>query len=269
MNILITGGTDGIGLALTKKLLNLNHNVFIIGRNLEKGNKIVNTISNNKLNFFQCDLTEKTEITRLIKEIDKLKCLDVLINNAGAIFDKRAETSDGIEKTFALNHLSYFHLSVGLKNLLESSKVARIINISSNAHKRYSLDLMDLENKKNYSGWKAYCQSKLLNVLMTYSFKKKFKTKINCNCLHPGFVNSNFGNNNKSIYRSGIEILKNIFAISNETAALTPLYLALSEDLVGVSDKYFYKLKEQKSSMESYNKDMANIVWEKSLDYIK
>ncbi len=269
MNIVVTGGTDGIGLALVKKLLLLQHNVFMVGKNPEKGNKILNDLSNSRLEFFDCDLSEKEEIKKLIDKIKKLNTLDVLVNNAGAIFDKRITNSEGIEKTFSLNHLSYLQLSLGLIDKLEESKISRIVNIASNAHKRYKIDIDDLENKINYNGWKAYCRSKLLNIFTTYSFKQELNTKINCNCLHPGFVNSNFGNNNKSLYRFLIEILKRIFAITNEKAALTPLYLATSENLNGVNGKYFYKLKEIKSSPASYDSNLAKLVWNKSIEYIK
>ena len=269
MYIVVTGGTDGIGLALVKKLLELNHTVFMIGKNPEKGNKILNLISNEKLRFFQCDLSEKEEIKKLLVKLNKLDKIDVLVNNAGAIFDKRIINSNGIEKTFALNHLSYLQLSIGLKEKLEKSDISRIVNISSDAHKRHELDINDLENVNGYNGWKAYCRSKLLNTLTTYSFKKELNTKINCNCLHPGFVNSNFGNNNKSILRYFIEILKNIFGISNDKAALSPLYLVTSPKLNGVNAKYFSKLKEKRSSPESYDSDLASQVWLKSMNYLK
>ena len=144
-------------------------------------------------------------------------------------------------------------------NKLENSIDPRIVNISSNAHKRYKLDINDLESKNNYNGWKAYCRSKLLNLYFTYLFKKKLKTK----------VNSNFGNNNKNFYRFLINILKNLFAISPEEASLSPLYLALSTNLKNTNGKYFYKLKEKNSSIDSYDIDLANKVWVKSLEYIK
>ena len=111
MNIIVTGGTDGIGLALVRRLLNENHNVFIIGKNAQKGNKLLDTLKNPKLEFFQCDLSEKKEIKKLIKDLNKLPEIDVLINNAGSVFDKRLINNDGVEKTFALNHLSYFQSS--------------------------------------------------------------------------------------------------------------------------------------------------------------
>ena len=150
---------------MVKKLLERDHSVFIVGKNAEKGNLVLNQIKNSKLDFFQCDLSEKSEIKKLIKTLNKIPSIDVLINNAGSIFDNRTLTKEGIEKTFALNHLSYMQLSLGLLNKLESSTDPRIVNVSSNAHKRYKIDINDLENKENYSGWKAYCRSKIIKYI--------------------------------------------------------------------------------------------------------
>jgi retinol dehydrogenase 12 len=268
-NIIVTGGTDGIGLAIVKKLIEKNHNIFIVGKNAEKGNRILNTLNNSKLEFFQADLSEKNETENLINKLKKVTTIDVLINNAGAVFEKREINQNNIEKTFALNHLSYFSLGIGILDQLENSINGRIINVASNAHKRYQLNLNDLENKINYNGWKAYCRSKLLNILFTYSFNKELKTKVTCNCFHPGFVNSNFGNNNSSILRFAINIVKNLFAISVEKSSITPIYLATSDDVKEISGKYFYKLQEKISSKQSYDDIIAKEVWEKSLEYIK
>jgi len=267
-NIIITGGTDGIGLAIAKKLSLINENkVIIVGRNDLKGKKVIKDLNLPNLIFLQCDLSEKKEIIRLSNELKQLEKIDVLINNAGALFSQRKTNSENIEMTFALNHLSYFHLSLLLMESLEKSSNGKIINIASNAHKRYPLDLDDLQNEKNYGGWKSYCRSKLLNVYFTYAFNKKFNTKVTCNCLHPGFVNSNFGNNNISFMRFGINVLKNFFAISCEKAAETPINLIYDEKYKNITGKYFYNSKEIKSSSNSYNNEIAEIIWKKSLEH--
>ena len=267
-NIIITGGTDGIGLALSKRLIKGNYRIFIIGKNEEKGNKIINELNNKKIEFLQCDLSEKEQILRLSKKLNNLNSIDALVNNAGSIFEKRETNSLGIERTFALNHLSYFHLSLLLLEKLENSQSPRIINVASNAHKRHQLNLDDLENKENYNSWKAYCQSKLLNIFFTYSFNQKIKSKIICNCLHPGFVNSNFGNNNSSFLRFGINVVKMLFAISNDEASKNLYSLLIAEDNDKTNGKYFNKSKVKNSSKFSYDKNIGNFVWEKSLEYI-
>ena len=267
-NIVITGGTDGIGLAIVKNLLSLDNKIFVIGKNSEKGEKMLKLLNSKNLEFIQCDLLEKDEIIKLSKKLSKIKKIDRLINNAGALFLSREENSQNIEKTFALNHLSYFHLSLLLLEYLENSSEGRIINVASNAHKRYDLDIEDLENKKNYNSWKAYCRSKLLNVFFTYAFNRKLETKVTCNCLHPGFVNSNFGNNNKSNLRYIINIVKQLFAISTHKGSLTAVHLSENNDLKGVSGKYFYNCKERKSSKFSYNIQIGNFIWDESLKYL-
>ena len=267
--IIITGGTDGIGLAILKKLIQDKHKIIFVGKNETKGINICNSFDSNLIEFIQCDLSEKKNVNQLIEKLNTLDSIDVLINNAGAVFENREENSLGVEKTFALNHMSYFHLSLGLVEKLKLKKNSRIINVASNAHKRYPLDIDDLEHKNNYNGWKAYCRSKLLNIMFTYAFNGKTNTNISCNCLHPGFVNSNFGNNNTSYSRFLINIVKKLFAISNDKAAELPIYLATSNRVESLTGKYFSNFKIKKSSKTSYDVELGNKIWEKSLGYLK
>ena len=266
-NILITGSTSGIGYSVLKNINKDQYNIFFVGRDSVKGQNILDEMNNPNLNFLKCDLSEISEIKKLISKLNHIDCIDILINNAGAIYEKREINSNHIEKTFALNHLSYFYLTVALLDKIKKSSQPKIINVASNAHKRFNIDLSDLENKKNYSGWKAYCQSKLLNIYFTYEFSKRYN--IQCNCVHPGFVNSNFGNNNSSLLRFFINILKNLFAISPDKAAETILFLLKEDRSIDVTGKYFVKCKEKRTSKISYNEKISNQIWNISYKYIE
>lgn len=264
-NIVITGATNGIGLSVVRQLVDKNFQIYLIGKNKEKGNKIINEFNKTNLNYINCDLSELSEIKNLISKLKKLNKIDILINNAGAIFSKRILNSEKIEKTFMLNHLSYFYLTLGLINKLKLSKNPMIINVASQAHKRFKLDISDIENKKFYSGWKSYCRSKLLNILFTYEFSRRYN--IRCNCIHPGFVNTNFGNNNISLFRLVINILKNIIAISPDKGSESIIHLVTNDEKA--TGKYFIKCKEHKSSKLSYDENLSKQVWELSYKYIQ
>ena len=273
MNILITGGTDGLGyrtafiLAKDKK-----NKLILIGRNKKKGNdavsKIKNETKNSNIKFLNADLSSINETSLLANKLIGEK-INVLINNAGALFYSRNKSTEGIEKTFALNHLSYFVLT----NLMLKNKTivngGRIINVASGAHRGVDLNFDDIEMVSNYNGWKCYKKSKLCNVLFTKKLSELTKkNKITVNCLHPGFVKTNFGKNNTGFAGLVIKSLMNFFAIKVEEGAKTIIYLASSPEVENISGKYFYQSKIKKPSNFAENNSSAEKLWKHSIETI-
>ena len=274
MNILITGGTSGLGYRTAYILAHESKNkIILIGSNNKKGQQAVERLiyetENKNLRFIKADLSSINEIKLLAKDLIKEK-IDVLINNAGALFYSRDESIDQIEKTFALNHLSYFALT----NLLLKYKVikngGRIINVASGAHRGIDIDFNDLEMSNNYNGWKCYKKSKLCNILFTKKLSDlTSKNNITVNCLHPGFVKTEFGKNNKGFVSLAIKFLMNFFAITVEEGAKTIIHLANSEDVKDITGKYYYKSKIKQPSQYAENKSSADQLWNKSIEMLK
>ena len=274
MNILITGGTSGLGYRTAYILAHESENkIILIGSNNKKGQQAVERLiyetENKNLRFIKADLSSINEIKLLAKDLIKEK-IDVLINNAGALFYSRDESIDQIEKTFALNHLSYFALT----NLLLKYKVikngGRIINVASGAHRGIDIDFNDLEMSNNYNGWKCYKKSKLCNILFTKKLSDlTSKNNITVNCLHPGFVKTEFGKNNKGVISLAIKLLMNFFAITVEEGAKTIIHLANSEDVKDITGKYYYKSKIKQPSQYAENKSSADQLWNKSIEMLK
>ena len=274
MNILITGGTSGLGYRTAYILAHESKNkIILIGSNNKKGQQAVERLiyetENKNLRFIKADLSSINEIRLLAKDLIKEK-IDILINNAGALFYSRNESIDQIEKTFALNHLSYFALT----NLLLKYKVikngGRIINVASGAHRGIDIDFNDLEMSNNYNGWKCYKKSKLCNILFTKKLSDlTSKNNITVNCLHPGFVKTEFGKNNKGVISLAIKLLMNFFAITVEEGAKTIIHLANSEDVKDITGKYYYKSKIKQPSQYAENKSSADQLWNKSIEMLK
>ena len=273
-NCIITGATDGIGKQSAIELAKLGYNVGIIGRNEEKGNSVINQIAvcsgNDSVEFFRADLSLINNLNDLVSSIrQKYDSVDILINNAGAYFENYIETSENLEMTFSLNHLSYFQLTMILMDMIIAESPGRVINVSSNAHFRAKLDLNNIQMKNNYKGWTAYCNSKLMNILFTYELHKRFKeTGITFNALHPGFVDTNFGNNNKGLGKVILDIGKKLIAINTVQGAMTITYLASSEEVKGISGKFFNKSKLVTSSRFSYSDKNQRKLWHYSQSVI-
>ena len=264
---LITGATDGIGKETARCLGKQNTQLILVGRNPEKGEKVrkklIAKTGNNQIEILTADLSNMKAIRYLAERIySRYDRLDVLINNAGALFAQREETDEGLEKTFALNHLNYFLLTKLLLDLIKKGKTPRIINVASGAHIGATLDFDNLQGKNDYSGWAAYKRSKLMNIMFTYKLTELLKdTPITVNTLHPGFVRTRFGDNNTGIVGIGLNLAKKIGAISIKKGAETSVFLATSPTVKGLSGKYFVKCKPEKSSPDSYNKTYIDRLW--------
>jgi NAD(P)-dependent dehydrogenase (short-subunit alcohol dehydrogenase family) len=188
----------------------------------------------------------------------------VLINNAGALFSHRTLTADGLELTFATNHMSYFVLTEMLRARLLASAPARVINTSSDAHKGARIDFADLQSANNYAGFRVYGRSKLCNILYTRELARSLaSTGVTANCLHPGFVATRFGDQSGGAFSYAVRIAK-AFAISPEKGADTIVYLASSDDVANVSGEYFYKRRAAVPTREARDDEAARRLWQES-----
>jgi NAD(P)-dependent dehydrogenase (short-subunit alcohol dehydrogenase family) len=266
----VTGATSGIGLITAQTLAQQGATVIVVGRNPERGAATVSRIrqetGNSAVELMVADLSAQAQVRQLASEIQRrFPRLDVLINNAGALFIHRQLSQDGIEMTFALNHLAYFLLTNLLLDPLKAS-AARIINVSSEAHRGAALDFTDLQGQRSYGGWRAYARSKLANILFTYELARRLEgTSVAANALHPGLVATNFGRNNRGIMATGFRILQ-LAAISPEAGARTILYLASAPEVKDITGKYFIKQKAVRSSQISYDRAAAERLWQSSAE---
>lgn len=271
--ILITGATSGIGLAMARELAARRGYITLVGRNAAKlatvAEQIRNQTGNQNIDTILADLSTHAGVQLTAHEFKKRHTrLDVLINNAGAIYMSRHLSKDGLEMTFALNHLNYFHLTNLLLDVLKASAPARIINVASDAHRGQVIDFDNLQGEKSYSGWTAYGRSKLMNVLFTYELARRLEGKgVTVNAMHPGFVASGFGKNNGALMSLVMKLISPI-ARTTEEGASTGIYLASSMEVENVSGKYFVDKQAVDSDPVSYNQETAGRLWEISLEMI-
>jgi len=267
---IITGATSGIGKATATYLAKEGMQLIWPVRNLEKGEKVKKEISdatgNNNIRLMLCDLESLDSVRNFAGAFKKeFSQLDLLINNAGVWFSKREVTKDGYEKNFAINHLSHFLLTMLLLDTLKSSGNARIISLSSDAHRFTDMNFDDLQSEKSYNNFKAYGQSKLANILFVKKLSELLKgSGVIVNCLHPGVVATH-------LFDKMGGFMKGVFGmmmISPEKGAATSIYLATSDEVKEVSGEYFKKKKITKSLAASYNKESAEKLWNISLKLV-
>lgn len=266
---LVTGATAGIGLVTARELARRGATVFVVGRSQERAQAALNQIRGEspgaELGWFAADLSSLGDLRRLAESVrERCPRLDVLVNNAGGIFLSRQESADGIEMTWALNHLSYFVLTNLLLESLKAADSARIVNVASDAHRGVSIDFDDVEGRRRFSAWRAYRQSKLANILFTYDLANRLAgTKVTVNALHPGFVRT-------SIFRHPswrgwlVRRAADLFALSPERGAQTSIYLASAPEVAGISGQYFVKEKPAPSSAQSLDRAAAARLWDLS-----
>jgi NAD(P)-dependent dehydrogenase (short-subunit alcohol dehydrogenase family) len=264
---MVTGATNGIGKVTALELAKMGASVIVVGRSAEKTETVVKAIQqvsgNPNVEAMIADLSAQAQVRELAAAFkQKHDHLDVLVNNAGAIFLRREESVDGIEMTWALNHLNYFLLTNLLLDALQRAPSARIVNVSSGAHASGTIHFDDLQFTRRGSMMATYPQSKLANVMFTYELARRLTgTKVTANVLHPGLVGTGFAANNGGLLRIGIAIAKP-FMLSPEQGAQTAIYLASSPEVEGVTGKYFVKCKPRKSASASYDEAAQRRLWE-------
>jgi len=270
--VMVTGASSGVGKATARELAVRGAHVVMICRGGPKADAALRELqqatAEDRVEMLTGDLSSQTSIRELAAKFRETHDrLDVLVNNAGLIFPAREETFDGIERTFALNHLGYFLLTELLLDVLKASEPARIVNVSSEAHRRVSgLDWDDLQKATRFSPWRAYAQSKLANILFTRELSRRLDgTGVTANCLHPGFVNSGFGRDLTGLAKFAFGILRPFAMIPPKQGALTSIHLATSPQVEGVTGRYFIKSRPASPSAAARDDAAARRLWELSV----
>lgn len=264
---LITGGTNGIGKSTAQELARMGATVVIVGRDAQKTAQVVAEIraatGNQNVDSLLADLSSQQAIRRLASEFkNKYAQLHVLLNNAGAVFMQRQLSVDGIEMTFALNHLAPFLLTNLLLEPLKASAPARIINVSSGVHTSGKIEFDNLQGERNF-GPKAYDNSKLANLLFTLALVRRVAgSGVTVNALHPGFVSTGFGKNNPGFLMKIIRAVVPLIARSPEKGAATSIYLASSPAVQNISGKYFVDCKVTQPAPQASDSAIAEKLWD-------
>jgi NAD(P)-dependent dehydrogenase (short-subunit alcohol dehydrogenase family) len=267
--VVITGATSGIGQVAAEKLAAMGARIVFVARDTTRGESALARLKalapGAAHTVHYADLSLLAETKRVAAEIAAAEPrIDVLINNAGAIFGSRQVTAEGFERTFALNHMSYFILTAGLRDRLVSTPQARIVNVASEAHRSGNIDFSDLQREKDYKPFAVYGTTKLCNILFTRELARRLTgTGVTANSLHPGFVATRYGDEAGGLYAWAVGAAK-FFAITPEEGAATTIYLASSPDVAGVTGGYFSKCRPAMPRPEGQDDELARQLWEES-----
>ena len=271
--VLITGATGGIGKATAIGLAAMGARVGITGRDLIRAEQAASDIrtesGNPAVDVFAADMSSQAEVRRLSGAVlDAYPRLDVLVNNVGGFWAHRHPTADGLEHTFALNHLAPFLLTNLLLDRLKASAPARIVTVSSGAQAAGRIDFDDLQGARSYSGQRAYSQSKLANILFTNELARRLQgTGVTANSVHPGVVRTNFGSEDQAGFFRIISPLVRPFLKTPTQGARTPIYLASSPDVEGITGQFFANRKP-KTANRAADLDVTARLWRVSTELV-
>jgi retinol dehydrogenase-12 len=269
--MVVTGATSGIGKVTARGLAARGAEVVVVGRDAKRGADALAEVAAAATGappvLLQADLSSQASIRALAAELGRrYPRIDVLINNAGAIYTNRQLTSDGIEETLATNHLAPFLLTSLLRAQLEAAPAGRVVTVASTIHHRGVIDFEDLQSERRYRPMRAYAQAKLGNVLFTYELARKLAgTRVTANCLHPGVIASGFGRNTPGLFNLAIRIAAP-FMMSSEDGAATTLHVATAAEVAGITGTYFEKSRASTSSRLSRDPALAARLWQVSAE---
>ena len=268
--IVLTGATSGIGRQAALALGAIGHRLLVVGRNQQLLEALESDMTKRGAvppRTFRAELTLQSEVRRVAAELAAAApVIDVLVNNAGAIFDERKLTAEGLEMTFALNHLAYWLMTRLLTPNVAASADGRIVSTASAAHTRGTLDFDDLQSARRYSGWGAYGASKLANICFTRELARRLRANpdtkhVSASCLHPGFVATKFGDANGLVFSSALKAAKLVTALSEAKGADTLVWLCTAPGAAARHGGYFEKRKPAPMSSEAKDDEVARRLW--------
>jgi NAD(P)-dependent dehydrogenase (short-subunit alcohol dehydrogenase family) len=267
--VLVTGASSGIGEATAGRLAQLGARVVMVSRTEERGNRardrMLRKAPRGEIDMLVADLSSTGAIRDLAARFtSSYPRLDVLVNNAAVLTSRRRLTREGFEMQFFVNHLAYFLLTGLLSETLRASAPSRVVNVASTAHSAGTIDFDDLQHERNFRGWQAYANTKLMNVVFTYELARRLEgTGVTANCLHPGVIHTNLLSNFSSVLQLAWHGLGRFFK-QPEDGAQTPVYLASSPEVGGVTGRYFRYCRSMNTCEESYDRGVQTRLWEVS-----